>query len=157
MLVELSFVVSVPAGSVDKIQVVRAFDKPHASFDQASGKQTTLAELATVASAQVGRFSVQFERFHEFRTGQSKSVFNCRIVVSDLLIAGCAFFVDVPHATEQSFAPVLPFVVDARKSAQPIRTFVCAGQVNVASLRSQKARAASDVWITNQHVSWCVI
>ena len=76
MLIELPFIMSIPPRSVDEVQVVRALNKPHAPFDQTPRKQATLTKLAAVASTQVGGFSIQLERFHEFRTGQSKRIFN---------------------------------------------------------------------------------
>ena len=61
MLVQLTFVVSVPSGAVDKIEVVGNFDETHPALHQSPGEQTTLSELASVGVAQVIGFVVSTE------------------------------------------------------------------------------------------------
>ena len=48
MLILLTFVMSIPAGAVDEIEIVRYLDKPHAGLDKTSRQQTALAELTAV-------------------------------------------------------------------------------------------------------------
>ena len=50
-----AFVVDVPAGAVEEVQVVRDLDEPHARLDQPAGEQAALAELAAVALRRLGR------------------------------------------------------------------------------------------------------
>ena len=49
VLLQNAGIVHVPASAVQKVEVVRDFDEPHASLDQSPRKQAALAELAAVA------------------------------------------------------------------------------------------------------------
>src|SRR4051812_5519899 len=61
VLLENARVVSVPAGAVGEVQIVRDLDEADAFLHQPAGEQTPLAELAAVPFAQAGFFLGEIE------------------------------------------------------------------------------------------------
>ena len=62
---KLGLVVRVPAGAIDKIEIERNLDEPHAGLYQSASEQATLTEFRAIRFAQGCGFVVQLKRFHE--------------------------------------------------------------------------------------------
>src|SRR5437762_2414957 len=58
VLLQDAFVMNIPAGAVQKIEIMRDFDEPDAGFDESAGEQASLAEFAAVGIAKAAWFLV---------------------------------------------------------------------------------------------------
>ena len=152
MLVLLPFVVRVPAGAVDKVEIERHFDESHATLNQTPRQQTTLSKLSTIALAQAAGLVGQLKCVHELPSAKRKGfldhgviVFHRRIVAGTLAKTGS-------QPGQQLLTTRLPRVGDAAWPPQANGSGLCVDQIDVTVLRSEKTGASSQVRVTHHDV-----
>ena len=72
VLIELTGIVRVPAGTIDEIQIVRDLNKADAGLHQPTREEAALAELAAVALADRRGLLAEFEVTHESRASEAE-------------------------------------------------------------------------------------
>src|SRR4029453_10616968 len=87
VLPQNAFVVHIPAGAVEEVQIVRNLDEPHARFHQPPREQAPLPELAAIRISQTARLLTELEDPLELRTRQAERVADRRVVLRDKLVA----------------------------------------------------------------------
>ena len=152
VLLKNAFIVDVPPGSVDEVEIVRDFDESDAGLSQSPGQKAALTKLAAIGVAEIGGFLVEVEDAIELRTGQALSGVDGVVVVADAGVFRMAVFVLVSNGGQQSFSPGVSLFGDLRRAGQPPRSGLGVGQINVRVLGSKESGPAGDVGVSDENV-----
>ena len=136
VLIENAFVVDVPAGAVEEVEIVGDFDETHSAFHEAPTEQAALTKLAAVEVAQACGFLVDLESAVEPRAAELQALFDGRVVVEQTGVRGgiCVFF----QLGKKGFATGLSGRRNAIGARQTGRAFAGIGQVEKSVLRAEK-------------------
>lgn len=104
MLIQLAFVMGIPVGAIDDIQIVRDLDETDSGSQQASSQQAALAEFAAICLSQIACFRIQLKDLHELGTGQTQRLGDRRVTIANdaRSIRSCQVF--ATHLVQQTFA-----------------------------------------------------
>jgi len=83
MLFFLTFVVGIPSGAVDEVEVVGNLDETDACLNEASCEKAALAELGAVGLTEFAGFFIEAEIFHEAGTREAEGFGLCLLVGGD--------------------------------------------------------------------------
>src|SRR4029453_1888017 len=118
VLLQDAFVVNVPAGAVEKVEIVRNFDEADAGLDQASGEEAALAEFAAVGIAEAAGLLGELEDAFELRAAEAEGFADRGVVLLDKGIALLAAQVAVADLGQERFAAGLALVGDFGRAGE---------------------------------------
>ena len=130
----------VPSGAINEVQIEPDLDEAHAALDQSPAEQAALSELIAIFVAQGAGLGREIERLHKVATLELEAFADRVVVVADDFLVGVPFGKLVAQAGEQRFTPRGALGRDLRRACQSGGAARGIGQIDVARLRTKKAR-----------------